>query len=128
MTYDVVYTALFHSMCRIRDGVRVGIRDRFGVRERIGIRDRVFSIELKNCLKFCYCGFFYVLLTGKKIDCYQMLQLHADACKGPTSQIIASSTKNCPSYPMFSLLVDRLVGLSALKDFSEGTIFKSGLH
>ena len=45
-------------MCRIRDGVRVGIRDRFVVRERIGIRDRVFSIELKNCLKFCYCGFF----------------------------------------------------------------------
>ena len=108
-------------MCRIRDGVRVGIRDRDGVRERVGIEDRVFSIEFKNCLKFCYCGFFYVLLTGKKIDCYQMLQLHADACKGPTFQIIASSTKNCPSYPMFSLLVERLVGLS------EGTIFKSGL-
>ena len=105
----------------------MGFRDRVWVREMIGIRDRVFSIEFKNCLKFCYCGFFYVLLTGKKIDCYQMLQLHADACKGPTSQIIASSTKNCPSYPMFSLLVDRLVGLYALKDFSEGTIFKSGL-
>ena len=107
-------------MCRIRDGVRVGIRDRFGVRERIGIRDRVFSIELKNCLKFCSSGFFKVRLTRKKIDCNQMLQLHADGFKGSTSQI-ASSTKNCPSYPMFSLLVERLVG------FSEGTIFKSGL-